>query len=72
MMRVEIHDHAGPAAEARHIDEILAGQLRKRLSTVLHGISSERYNIKEHKKRLELIQNKLDAQFDKKRKKTRI
>ena len=39
---------------------------------MLHGISSERYNKKEHKKRLEVIQKKLDAQYDQRRKKARI
>ena len=66
-MRVEIPDGrqtpADRGANSSRVDDIETDQLNKRLVSVLNGISSKHYNRREHRKRLEDIQNDLDAAF---------
>ena len=46
--------------------------MNKRLVSVLNGISSKHYNRREHKRRLEDIQNDLDLAFDVKKAREKI
>ena len=69
LMKVEINDVMNKersADDTPKVEEIWTKQLNQRLANVLNGISTQNYNRREHKKRLDKIQKNLDATFDKK------